>query len=106
MNFLISSILDFPGKLLALVSVLWCGRRLTFILLNLITGVCFLACLLIPRGVYANELPIVVLSMVSSFCQSATMPILYMWTSELMPTRVRTAGIGSCSSMGRIGGVS
>ena len=106
MNFLIAAILDFPAKLLALVSLVWFGRRLPYISLTLLACVCFVACLLIPRGVYPNELPIVVLSMVSSFCVSASFAMLWMWTSELMPTTVRNAGVGSCSFVARIGGVS
>jgi len=105
MNFLIAAILDFPAKLLALVSLVWFGRRLPYISLTFLAGLCFLLCLLIPRGVYHNELPIVVLSMVSSFCVSASFAMLWMWTSELMPTTVRNAGVGSCSFVARIGGI-
>ena len=54
---------------------------------------------------FPNELPIVVLSMVSSFCASSTFAMLWMWTSELMPTYLRNAGVGSCSLVARIGGV-
>ena len=57
------------------------------------------------RGVYEGELPIVVLNMISSFCASASFAMLWMWTSELMPTYVRNAGVGSCSFVARIGGV-
>ena len=106
MNFLIAAILDFPAKLLALVSLVWFGRRLPYISLTFLACVCFVACLFIPRGVYHNELPIVVLSMISSFCVSASFAMLWMWTSELMPTTVRNAGVGSCSFVARIGGVS
>lgn len=105
MNFLIAAVLDFPAKLLALVSLVWFGRRLPYISLTFIAGLCFVACLVIPRGVYPNELPIVVLSLVSSFCVSASFAMLWMWTSELMPTTVRNAGVGSCSFVARIGGI-
>ena len=106
MNFLIAAILDFPAKLLALISLVWFGRRLPYISLTFIAGICFVACLFIPRGVYPDEMPIVVLSMISSFCASASFAMLWMWTSELMPTTVRNAGVGSCSFVARIGGVS
>jgi len=105
MNFLIAAILDFPGKLLALVSLVWFGRRLPYISLTFLAGVCFVITVFIPRGVYPNELPIVVLSMVSSFCVSASFAMLWMWTSELMPTTVRNAGVGSCSFVARLGGI-
>ena len=43
--------------------------------------------------------------MISSFCAGVSMSVLWMWTSELMPTSVRNAGVGSCSLVARIGGV-
>merc|ERR1719369_2030670 len=104
-NFLIAAILDFPAKLLALVSLVWFGRRLPYISLTFTAGACFVGCLFIPRGVYPNELPIVVLSMISSFSVSASFAMLWMWTSELMPTTVRNAGVGSCSLVARLGGI-
>ena len=61
--------------------------------------------LILCRGVIPGEIPIVVLSLTSSFCASASFAMLWMWTSELMPTYVRNAGVGSCSLVARIGGV-
>jgi len=104
-NFAISAVLDFPAKLLALISLVWLGRRLPYISLTFLASFCFMACLFIPRNVFPGEIPIVVLSLTSSFCASATFAMLWMWTSELMPTYVRNAGVGSCSLVARIGGI-
>lgn len=105
LNFAISAVLDFPAKLLALFPLVWFGRRVPYLSLTFLAGICFFICLFIPRNVFPNELPIVVLSMVSSFCASSTFAMLWMWTSELMPTYLRNAGVGSCSLVARIGGI-
>ena len=41
----------------------------------------------------------------SSFCVSSSFGMLWMWMSELMPTTVRNAGVGSASMIARVGGV-
>lgn len=105
MNFLMASILDFPAKLFAVVSLLWWGRKMPYLILNLIAGIFYIAILFIPRGVYKDEMPIVVLSLVCSFCVSSSFSMLWMWMSELMPTTVRNAGVGSASMIARVGGV-
>jgi len=64
-NFLIAAILDFPGKLLALMSLTWMGRRFPYIGLSFLAGLFFIINLFVPRGVYEGELPVVVLSMIS-----------------------------------------
>ena len=50
MNFLIAAVLDFPAKLLALISLVWFGRRLPYVLLTFLNGLCFMDCVIIPRS--------------------------------------------------------
>ena len=80
------------------------GRRLPYILLTLLAGMCFVICLFLPRGVNTSQLPVIIFSMLGSFCVSITFTLLWIWTSELMPTTVRNAGVGACSFVARIGG--
>ena len=49
LNFAIAAALDFPAKLLALVSLVWLGRRLPYISLTFLAGFCFIICLFIER---------------------------------------------------------
>jgi len=104
-TFMIAAFLDFPAKGFAVVSLLFYGRKLPYVGLTFIAGVFFLAILCIPRGVFEDELPIVILSLIASFCVSSSFSMLWMWMSELMPTTVRNAGVGSSSMVARIGGV-
>ena len=49
LNFAIAAALDFPAKLLALVSLVWLGRRLPYISLTALAGFCFIISLFIER---------------------------------------------------------
>ena len=49
LNFAIAAALDFPAKLLALVSLVWLGRRLPYISLTFLAGACFIVSLFIER---------------------------------------------------------
>ena len=106
MNFAIAASLDFPGKLLALVSTVWLGSRLPYISLSLTAGVSFLLVLILPAHLSTAARVtlsyvrcnvsldcVEVLSMVSSFAISASFSMLWMWTAELMPTTLRNAGV-------------
>jgi len=103
LNFLVDTFLVFPANFLALMFLLRLGRRLPYILLTLLAGVCFVICLFLPRGVNTSQLPVIIFSMLGSFCVSITFTLLWIWTSELMPTTVRNAGVGACSFVARIG---
>ena len=50
LNFAIAAALDFPAKLLALLSLVWLGRRLPYISLTALAGFCFLLSLFIERS--------------------------------------------------------
>ena len=58
LNFAIAAALDFPAKLLALVSLVWLGRRLPYISLTFLAGFCFIICLFIER--WEQELMVLV----------------------------------------------
>ena len=103
LNFLVDTILVFPANFLALMLLLRFGRRLPYILLTLLAGVCFVVCMFLQN---TSKLPVIILSMLGSFCVSITFTLLWIWTSELMPTTVRNAGVGACSFAARIGVVS
>ena len=49
LNFAIAAALDFPAKLLALLSLVWLGRRLPYISLTFLAGFCFIISLFIER---------------------------------------------------------
>ena len=57
------------------------------------------------RGVYVNDWPAVVVTLVGKMCITFSWAVLFLYTAELLPTEVRTSGIGSSSFIGRFGGM-
>jgi MFS family permease len=47
----------------------------------------------------------ITLAMVGKFAVSAAFGVLYMYTSELLPTVVRNIGMGTCSFWARVGAI-
>ena len=45
----------------------------------------------------------VTLAMLGKFSASAAYAIIYLYSSELLPTSVRNTGMGVCSMMARVG---
>ncbi|PIK45133.1 putative organic cation transporter protein, partial [Apostichopus japonicus] len=44
-------------------------------------------------------------AMIGKFCISASFAIIYIYAAEIFPTVARSAGIGLCSTSGRIGSI-
>ena len=59
----------------------------------------------IPRGVYPGDWPAVAVTLVGKMCITFSWAVLFLYTAELLPTEVRTSGIGSSSFIGRFGGM-
>ena len=47
----------------------------------------------------------VVLAMIGKFFNVLAFEVLFLFTAELIPTKVRTVGMGFCYCIGRIGGM-
>jgi len=105
LNFIIGTLLDFPAKTLAMIMVLKVGRKYPYMAGSAITGTMFLITCFIPRDYFPGNWPIVVLALIGNFCTTMCFAILYMYSGELMPTTVRASGVGSCSLVSKVGGV-
>ncbi|XP_038078074.1 solute carrier family 22 member 13-like [Patiria miniata] len=98
--FFISGAVEIPALLYATVGVEWFGRKWNTAVLEVIGGVACLATIFIPLGIWRT-----VVSMAGKFCISATYGIIYLYTTELFPTPVRSIGLGMSSLAARIGGI-
>ena len=47
----------------------------------------------------------VILAMVGKYCNTVAFETMYLYSAELFPTGVRNIGIGTVSSVGRLGGI-
>ncbi|XP_068127105.1 solute carrier family 22 member 15 [Hyperolius riggenbachi] len=83
-----------------------CGRKITLSLFLCIGGVACLLIILLPST--AGLVPLLnrqMLSLLGKMCISGAFNIVYIYTSELYPTSVRSLGIGICSMFSRFGGI-
>jgi MFS family permease len=46
-----------------------------------------------------------IINIVLKFLASASFAIIYLYSTELFPTNVRTTGLGICSMIGRLGAI-
>ncbi|RUS88324.1 hypothetical protein EGW08_003895, partial [Elysia chlorotica] len=104
-NFLIISLLELVSHLTVRVVLRWVGRRPFYSALVLIGGGACLATVLPIVLKYESDWLVISLSNVGRFCITAAFNVMWLYTSELLPTPSRQSGMGVCSFVGRIGGV-
>ena len=97
---MISAGLEFLAYTIAPVSFLYLGRRLST---SLFMGVCGLA--LILSAVLPTDSSKAAMAQVGKFMITASFAMVYQYATEMFPTVVRNAGIGSCSTFSRIGSI-
>nr|XP_039252270.1 solute carrier family 22 member 15-like [Styela clava] len=80
----------------------WCGRRGTLCLLMSMTSLSMFIMYIVPNT-DANSHFRLILSMVAKVGSSGCFTLIYVYTPELFPTVVRNVGLGSMSTVARIG---
>jgi len=104
-NFIMSGLLEIPAYLAGMVILQYCGRRVPYFVSMLLCGISLLSIMLIPRGMFVNDWPAVAVTLMGKMCITFSWAVLFLYTAELLPTEVRTSGIGSSSFLGRFGGM-
>ncbi|GAB6019506.1 hypothetical protein CHUAL_001082 [Chamberlinius hualienensis] len=99
-NFVIFAVTEIPAYLLGYLLLDRFGRRSVLCGSLLIGGITFL---LIP--ITANKVGVIVLAMIGKFGLTSGYNVIYIFSSELMPTVIRNAGLGACSVSARFGGM-
>ncbi|KAI6655272.1 Solute carrier family 22 member 5 [Oopsacas minuta] len=104
MNVFLGGVVEFPSIMLAYLLLQYKGRRISLAIMTLIISFCTFGSVLSSFFNFEREL---ILFTLSAKCfVSGTFLILYIYTLELLPTSVRTIGLGVCSVFARIGGIS
>ena len=49
--------------------------------------------------------PAICVALFGKLCITFSFAVVYLYSAELFPTEIRTTGIGSCSTVGRLGGI-
>ena len=101
--FFLSGLVEIPADIIPFVLLNKYGRRPNLSLHYIIGGLLCMATAAVPLGVYSYEWPIVVLAMLGKYVAQVCWGIVYLYTSELFPTVIRSVALSFACSMARIG---
>jgi len=101
--FFMSGLVEIPADILPFLLLNRFGRRLNLSLHYIVGGMLCMATAAVPLGVYSYEWPIVVLAMTGKYISQVCWGIVYLYTTELFPTVVRSVALSFACSMARLG---
>ena len=99
-NILISAALEFLAYTVSIFSFLYLGRRWSISAFMGVGGVSLLLTMALPTEATKSAL-----SQLGKFMITASFAMVYQYSTEVFPTVVRNAGLGSCSFFSRIGSI-
>eukprot|EP00111_Clytia_hemisphaerica_P008652 TCONS_00025298-protein len=91
LNFVWSTLIELPGALISYFLLNFIGRKKTCIIIYLLTGLFCLVVTCIPESEKVARL---VFGLLGKLMASAGFMSIYMWSSEIYPTCLRTQGMG------------
>jgi len=102
-TFSIGKLLEFPSITLVIFLLLKTGRRITLILFYSLAGASLCLTFFVPLNYFQYEWPILILNLLGRVSAINTLAVCYVYSAEVFPTVVRTAGLGSSSFWARVG---
>ncbi|GBN42907.1 Organic cation transporter protein [Araneus ventricosus] len=102
LNFFVAGLLEFPSYAFVFWGIKRWGRRSTLVSCMAVGAAATAALVFVPP-----DFPWLVntFAMVGKFCFTGSFGLLYLYTTEVFPTSVRNATLGSCSMCARIGSI-
>jgi len=101
--FFLSGLVEIPADIIPFMLLNRFGRRPNISLHYIIGGLLCMATAAVPIGQFVYEWPIVVLAMCGKYISQVCWGIVYLYTSELFPTVIRSVALSFACSMARIG---
>ncbi|XP_072019579.1 organic cation transporter protein-like isoform X2 [Amphiura filiformis] len=98
--FFLSGLVEVPARIYCLFGIEWLGRKPNLCGLFILGGIACLCTLFFEPGTAMTAV-----AMLGKFCITATFAIGYIYSAELFPTVVRSAGVGISSMASRVGGI-
>ncbi|XP_072018557.1 organic cation transporter protein-like [Amphiura filiformis] len=98
--FFLSGLVEVPAYIWCMFGIEWLGRKPNLCVLFLLAGIACLCTLFFEPGTAMTAV-----AMLGKFCITATFGIVYVYSAELFPTVVRSAGVGISSMASRAGGI-
>lgn len=97
-NYTLTAVTQLPGIFFLLYTLRCWGRKWSMAFSNLVSAVSLIAIEFTSDGFYK-----IIPASVAMFGLGMSFPSLYVYSGELFPTVIRNIGIGSSSSLGRVG---
>ncbi|KAG1714407.1 Organic cation transporter protein [Nymphon striatum] len=101
-DFLISASVEIPAYIIGAFMTKYIGRRLSVMGMMVVAGLACASTIIIPKDMLTLQ---ILFPMIGKLCISASFTMLYIYSTELFPTVVRSIGLGSCSMIGRVGSI-
>jgi len=100
-NFAVSGLIEFPAYTLCIILLHKLGRRGPLAFMYFLIGISLLLVLTMD----SSSPGVLVMATIGKFGAVCAFAIIYVQAAEIFPTVVRNTGIGTCSSMARVGAV-
>ncbi|NXK00742.1 S226B protein, partial [Corythaixoides concolor] len=97
---LIFGAVDFPAKLVSVLTITYVGRRFTQSIALILAGSAILTNIFVPRDLRTLR---TALAVFGKGCLAASFNCVFLYTSELYPTVIRQTGMGLANTMARLG---
>ncbi|XP_030850525.1 organic cation transporter protein [Strongylocentrotus purpuratus] len=98
--FFISGAVEIPAVITGIFAIDYFGRKWSTFGYMIFGGVACLCTIFTPPGPWATTI-----AMLGKFGITASFAIIYVFSAELFPTPVRSAGVGLCSMCARVAGI-
>lgn len=100
LSFFLSGAVEFPAYLVCMKLIDFAGRRKPLAFAMMVAGVACAVAIPIPKDLIILK---AVFPLVGKFCITATFATAYVYSAEIFPTVVRNVGLGTGSTVARIG---
>lgn len=96
---ILTALIEIPSYLFCILCMDRVGRKPICVFCFFITGICC-----IPAGYVPGDFQ-TVLALLGKFGDAAAFALIFLYTAELFPTKIRSSVVGFCSMAARIGGI-
>lgn len=100
-NFALVSLIEIPGYTISWICIEKLGRRISLVASLLVCGV---SCLLTILVFHLNiNWAVIVLVLMGKLGVTSAFGVVYVYTAEMLPTIIRSGGVGTASTCARFG---
>lgn len=101
LNFALVSLIEIPGYSLAWISIEKLGRKISLVVSLLLCGMTCTMTIFVNNS--SNNWAVITLFLLGKLGITAAFGIVYVHTAEMLPTIIRSGGVGTASTVARVG---